>query len=344
MKSTGSFTDKRGGFPRNRWLPLLLLCLFPHLVSCGGEGGGIGGTGATDSPASPATAGVGITSVGAITARGSIVVNGVAFGTAGAAVTLAGADGDETGLQVGMVVKVEGTVNPDGKTGVAHVVAFDPTVEGPVNGIDLAGGALEVMGQSVRVDGQTLFAGLPAATPGLAGLAVADWVEISGLADAGGIVKATRIARKTADRPAQLSGRVSGLTNAAFTINGLAVDFGGAIPANIGPAGIQTGDIVTVKGTLTAPTALRADLIERKSPDFADGAIAIEGVIDSPIFGSASISGLALVTPFGLLRVDMNAATVFSGGLPGAIQAGVRVAVEGTIQNSVIQASKRVFF
>lgn len=335
MKREPSLNYKRRLYSKNLWLFLPLCFLFPVIVSCGGggvegllAGGGIGGTG--------------ITSVGPITALGSIFVNGIEFQTTNTTVTLNGVKGDEKELQVGMVVRVEGTVNADGKTGKAEMVIFDHNAEGLINSIDLGRSTLEVMGQTVLVDGQTIIAGLPGKTPELADLATNDLVEISGLADADGNIKATRITLKTTGHQAEVSGRVSSLTSATFKINALVVDYSKALLSKFGPAGIQPGDIVEVTGDLTSPTTLLADAIEKKSSDFKDNkSIEIEGFIDNLSYAGQSISGFAIITPFGLQRVELNASTIFSGGQ--LITVGARVEVEGTIQNNIIQAKKVEF-
>jgi hypothetical protein len=313
------------------WLFLPLIFLFPVIVSCGGggegllAGGGIGGTGNT--------------SVGPITALGSIFVNGIEFQTTNAAVTINGVNSDEKELQVGMVVKVEGTVNADGKTGKADMVIFDHNTAGPINSIDLGKSTLEVMGQTVLVDSQTIIAGLPGNTPGLADLATNDMVEISGLADADGNIIATRISLKTTGRQPEVNGRVSSLTSTTFKINALAVDYSKAMLRNFGPAGIQPGDIVNVTGNFTSPTTLLADVIEKKSSDFKDNNnIEVEGFIDSLYYAGQSISGFAIITQFGLQKVELNASTIFLDGK--LIKVGARIQVKGIIQNNIIQAKK----
>lgn len=310
-------------------MPLFLLVL--ALVSCGGAGsdilagGGIGGSGNT--------------SVGPITALGSIFVNGIEFQTTNATVTIDGVNSGEKELQVGMVVKVEGTVNADGKTGKADTVIFDHNAAGPINSIDLGRGTLEVMGQTVVVDAQTIIAGMPGNTPVLADLAANDIVEISGLADADGNIIATRITLKTAGRQSAVSGRVSSLASTTFKINALAVDYSKSMLRKFGPGGIQPGDIVDVTGNLTSPTTLLADVIEKKSSDLKDNnGIKLEGFIDSLYYTGQSISGFTIITQFGLQRVELDASTIFSGGK--FIKSGDRVQVEGIIQYNVILAKK----
>ena len=318
-------------FAKKLWFSLPLFFLFPVLVSCGGAGsdvlagGGIGGSGNT--------------SVGPITALGSIFVNGIEFQTTSAAVTMNGVTGDEKELQVGMVVKVEGTVNADGKTGKADRVIFDNNVAGIIGSIDLGKSTMEVMGQTVIVDTQTVIAGLPVNTPGLAGLAANDMVEISGLADASGNVIATRITLKTTARQSVVCGRVSSLTATTFNINALTVDYSKATLRNVGSTGIKTGDTFTVTGSLTSSSTLLADVVEKKNLDYQNNNNTMfQGFIDALYYAGPSVSAFAMITPFGLQRVEVNASTTFLGG--SLVKVGARVQVEGTINNNIIQAKK----
>jgi len=310
---------------------LLLLFLFPGTISCGGSGGdllaggGIGGTGNT--------------SVGPITALGSIFVNGVEFQTTGATVTINGVNRDEKELQVGMVVKVEGVVNADGKTGKAERVTFDNNAAGPISSIDLGRGALEIMGQTVLVNAQTTIASLPGANLTLANLAASDMVEISGLADADGNIIATRISLQPILRRFEVSGRINAPTASTFKINGLTVDYGRAMLVKFGHAGIQAGDIVDAKGSLVSPTILLAEVIEKKSSELSENStLNCEGFIDALYYTNQSISGFTIITQFGLQMVGVDSSTIFADGLLS--KAGGRARVEGTIKNGIIQAGK----
>src|SRR3954447_791972 len=87
------------------------------LVACGvDQVAGIEGTGA------PVASGV--TSVGPISGFGSIIQGGVEYQTSGAQIQIDDQPATEAQLQVGEVVTIKGTVNPDGTTGVATQVTF----------------------------------------------------------------------------------------------------------------------------------------------------------------------------------------------------------------------------
>ncbi|MCK9364224.1 MAG: DUF5666 domain-containing protein [Syntrophales bacterium] len=330
MQGEQSLKDKITLLLKKSRLFLPLFFLLSGIVSCGGggdllAGGGIGGTGNT--------------SVGPITALGSIFVNGVEFQTTDAAVTINGVNSNEKELYVGMVVQVEGTVNADGKTGKADRVIFSNNAAGPISSIDLNRSVLEIMGQTVLVDAQTIIAGLPGNNLELADLAANDMVEISGLADADGKIIATRISLKPIGRQFEVSGRISAPTAATFKINALTVDYSMAMLVKFGHGGIQAGDIVDVKGHLASSTVLLADVIEKKSPELSENStISCEGFIDTLYYADQAISGFTIITQFGLQRVGLDGATIFTDGQ--LIKAGVRVKVDGTIKNNIIQAGK----
>ncbi|HZX49299.1 MAG TPA: DUF5666 domain-containing protein [Nitrospirota bacterium] len=190
-----------------RWSVIKML--FPWFIllavtSCGTSsgdndyaGGGIGGTGI---------------SVGKITAAGgtSVDVNGVAFDTTNATVTLDGAAGDQNNLKVGMIVKVDGTFHPDRTTGIAVNIDFKDILEGPVASVGSMDTvtntvAIEVLGQTVIVDSSTYFDnfsdhdgnGTVDLTEFMNDIVAGNVVEVSGFVDADGIIYASYISLKS---------------------------------------------------------------------------------------------------------------------------------------------------
>lgn len=315
-------------------LPVILL-LLGLTLSCSGSGtdlagGGIGGSGYTGE--------------GPITALGSIFVNGIEFTTTDATVTLNGTAGNEKELQVGMVVRVEGTVNSDGATGIAQTVAFDHNVEGPISTIDVGKNQFEIMGQTVLVDAQTVLAGFPGAVPDLSMLAANDLVEISGLTNADGNIRATRITRKSMISQSEVCGKVKELTATQFKINTLTVAYSNATLLNFGSLGIQPEDSVIVRGALTSSTTMRAEVVDKRTPDFRNsGKTQIEGFVEALYYRAATISGFSINTQFGLQKVELGVGAQLVGGQTDQIASGARVRVEGTMNNHVIQASRLIF-
>jgi hypothetical protein len=181
---------------------------------------------------------------------------------------------------------------------------------------------------------------------GLTGLLRGDAVEISGFADANGVITATRIGRAEADEPLQVLGTVVGFDamNHVFMINGLKVDFAVANVSGFTSGAPADGDLVIVRGTvfdpatttLTATEVLRADTDPRESEDgqhSESGVVELEGLIMN--FVSATdfeVDGA---------KVTTGTNTVFKGGSVTDLANDVRVEVRGSLDaNQVLVADE----
>ncbi len=294
------------------------------LAGCGGGGASNGGN-------NPPPVG-GITRTGAsfgpITNFGSVIVNGVRYDTTTAVITVDDSPGTQDDLKVGQVVLVHGTFAAGLTTGTATSIVFDDNVEGPVQSIDLAAGTLVVLGQTVATGPDTSFDNSiqPAS---LAGLAVGDIVEVSGLVRADGSISATRIERKPAGSEFEVHGTITNLNagNFRFSLNGLVVDYSGAMLDDFPGGQIADGQFVEAKGnTLNGAGELVATRVEfegaRIGGDDGDR-LEIEGFITR--FASAQdfdVSGVPVTT---------NGGTEFEGGSAADLGLNVKVEVEGTL-------------
>jgi hypothetical protein len=136
-------------------LRLLTSLLLTALLSACGGGGGGGGTSMAGG-----IGGTGITSTGTVTGFGSVFVNGVEFRTAGATITINdNTNRPESELRVGMVVEGKGTLDASGKTGAATSILFRDNAQAQIQSIDLVNNTIVVLGQTVTVDNNTVFAG-----------------------------------------------------------------------------------------------------------------------------------------------------------------------------------------
>src|SRR3972149_8130806 len=182
-------------------------------------GGGIGGTGI---------------SVGKITAAGgtSVDVNGVAFDITNTTVTVDGVPGNQNNLKVGMIVKVDGTFNPDGTTGIAANIEFKDILEGPVDSVSPT---LVVLGQTVSVSSSTHydFADINSdGTIDVSDFGIGNIVEVSGFVDANGVIHATYISLKAESTAGdefeiELKGTITNLNTfeGTFTFGSLLIDY-----------------------------------------------------------------------------------------------------------------------
>lgn len=222
------------------------------LAACGG-----GGSAATPS----GTATISSVSSGAITAFGSVFVNGHEFATGNAKVidddTLAQTS-STAGLEVGMSVDVKPATNTSGSPEAAEI-HLHPLARGIVDASNTTANTLTVMGQTVQLTASTTFSDHRAclvATPtpcaaitGQSGLAstsgsgstaaagsyvtVDGYLYASGPAPAGANIVATLVSVRDLPTTAiganyKAEGVVTTLAGSTATIGGLAVDLSGA--------------------------------------------------------------------------------------------------------------------
>jgi hypothetical protein len=132
------------------------------LAACGGGGGGAGsnGSGSSGGTSGPSGAASSATSSGAITAFGSVFVNGHEFATGGAQVMdddTGATDAKVASLEVGQVVDVQPASNSTNTAPVAQWLHVHPLARGYVDAWDGTANTLSVMGQTVSLDSATLF-------------------------------------------------------------------------------------------------------------------------------------------------------------------------------------------
>ena len=183
-----------------------------------------------------------LASVGRITSSGNTIsVNGVAYGLSGAKINVDGHSASSSQLQVGQIVTVQGTLNGAGKAD-ASSVTFAGNVAGPVTQVDVAAGTFTVLGQTVSIDGETLF-GEGIQPAGIGALRVGTDVEVSAFATASGQLLATRIDLQSAGAPLQVQGAVQALDSGAqtFQINSLTIEYGqAAVSGTLANASVAT--------------------------------------------------------------------------------------------------------
>lgn len=213
------------------------------------EGSGLGGTG---SPAALAATGNGLGGtgiVGVVTGFASICVNGVEveYGPA----TPVQRDGETTPLSelaVGQLVALQAVGEGD-QLRAQRIAVLDAAV-GPLTAIGVAAGRFEVMGQSAV-----------ALEPGdLQGLAVGDWVRVSGQRLVDGEIRATRVQRAAAGRawvtgPYVATGAASGRVGATpVTLSGATLPAGGTEGPEISVRGEWVAGRLRAREVMAQPT------------------------------------------------------------------------------------------
>ena len=206
-----------------------------------------------------------VISYGTVTAIGEVRVNGVPYDTREATFTINGKLGSQSGLDVGDVVLVVGTIDAPAGTGVAEHVVFDNLVEAPIGAIDIAANSFVAIGQTVEITESTIF-GDSLALESVGGFRIGDVVAVSGFRNLNGTIKATRIAQKepVLDEVKTI-GRVANHDVVArrFAINELSVDYSRAALLEAFPAGVVGNDnVVEARGSLQADGVLVANSVK----------------------------------------------------------------------------------
>ena len=199
------------------------------------------------------------TTQGVITGFGSVFVNGIEYFIGNnTAISMDGDDKSESDLQLGMVVTVSGTVNSDGKIGMANEIKYANQMEGVVTANSVASdgtGTLTIMGQTVTVTTDTVFASKIATITSADLIQVGNIVEVSGYAANNGDVTATRIEVKAVSQATgstiELKGAIANLdtSNSTFTIGNVTVDYSGLTAAYLPSVALADGLYVEVKST-----------------------------------------------------------------------------------------------
>lgn len=282
---------------------------------------------------------------GVITGFGSVFIDGVEYETNTAAVSMDGtAAADDSGLKLGMFITLEGSVNPDGTTGVANSIKFADDVEGIVQSKTLnADGSvtLVVMGQTVTIDANTVFESSVTGQVSAVDVGVGNIVEVSGYSSGDGTVYASRVEVKKEARGSEeleLKGNIFAVDTTAntFTIGGMTIDFSTATLEGVTLDASAVGKYVEVKSTqgLNGSGQLIASKVEvenggKKGEDLAAHKNSEDG--DEKEFKLEGVITTALANgKFGLNgeMVTVDEETEIEHGATGDLIAGAKVRVE----------------
>ena len=299
-------------------------------------GGGIDGTG---SPVPPAA---GITSSGVMT-KGSVIVNGVRFDDSTATVT---DDRGRTasGLANGMVVTLRGR-RIDSASGIAERIDVENELRAAIASIDAASSpsSFVAAGVTVLVESGTVFVNVA----GFAALSAGARVEVHGLRDAGGNLRASRVELVGTSLADELRGAASSIdvTADTFVINGsITVNYARAAfsPAGAGESSLRNGTAVEIRGTLAGNvfTATQVD-IEDLNDDGLRGRTDEEQEVEGFVSGFTAHPGSFLVNG---RRVTATSSTRFEDGTSGDLVNNVRVEVEGIVNAQGVLVASKVEF
>jgi hypothetical protein len=254
---------------------VLSLTVAAALVACGGSGTSTN----TNEPPQAATP---QTTVGQISGFGSVYVNGVEYETTGASYDVDDASASsDAALEVGMIVKIQGSVNPNGRTGQANSISYDDDIEGRVENLASDAGDPEnvktftVLGVSVVADKRnTNFKGEDDPAFSFETIMNGDNVEISG-EYSGDVLLASYIEKQDdADDEFEAKGTVDQFNGSdQFVLvlrNDSILNITIAAGAEIPSAGVMDGQYVEVEGTIpdpAVPDAILATKVELEDQD-----------------------------------------------------------------------------
>jgi hypothetical protein len=267
-------------------------------------------------------------SKGAITALGTIGINGARYDDRVASVTINGVPAKTDDLRLGMVAEIEGRREESTLAHSASAIRADSAVEGVIEGINPILGHLSVMGSLILVSPSTIYEGVSGlADPTLRG---GDYVEVHGISSANGVVNATRVERKAARPDSRVTGTVSNLnmTNKTFQLHGRTVDYNLARLESLA-APLANGAVVRVTGGVGA-TGMIAN--EVKGADYQ--LATMEGF---RIEQEGYVTDLA---PGPRFKVNGMAVDASKAIVEGLVEANAPVEVEGILRGGVLVASK----
>jgi hypothetical protein len=319
-------------------LARLLPASIAGAVALAGCGGGTEGTGGVPPPA-PASYSTGVMTVG------SVIVNGVRYDDTNATVIIDDNTATRTQLRDGMVVKLRGRINDDGVTGTAERIEVENELRGTVTQIDTSANppTFTVNGVLVRTDDATVFD-----PPGGGVGTLRDQnVEVHGLRDATGVLRATRVEVQTGTGlPDEFKGAISTAFNGtSFTIGQVVVTPGPATtytPAGCEPTRLTVGRVVEVHGTFTRINQFSATRIDCEDlEDDANGLRPPPGA-RTEFEGFVTNLGAASFTLNGI-TVNFSATTQFRNGSREDLANGVRVEVDGTLNGTTLTAREISF-
>ncbi|MDI9244559.1 DUF5666 domain-containing protein [Marinobacter sp. CHS3-4] len=340
--------------PAHRWLLGLAggLVVLGTLSACGG-GTGAGGLDVAEG----GIRGTG-SSVGPVSGFGSVFLNGVEFSTDGILNRAVESDdgiSTESELSEGMILRIEGQWLQNGQ-GVADEMHYDDTLRGPIDAIapDSSGEfvTLTVMGQTVRVDRQTVIRGTTY-TNLLAGSGVGDHVRVSAWRQADGTYRAGYVGVLAPDlNNIELEGSVSSVDTSLdqFSIGTITVEYDdGTVMFGSGltEADLNSAEVLEVEGSLSGNTLFAVSIDRDDARRFRRGGtddIELTATISSSYTpsGAASLPGEFTV---GDLTIQVTSATELEDGLDLAdLTAGVLVQVEGEfLSDSLVMAEEIEF-
>ena len=275
---------------------------------------GIAGPGISDD--NRGIGGTGI--VGTITGFGSLLINGLTVDfDQETVITNDGVLAAEEALKIGQVVAIEATTR-GGKL-QARSIAIANAVSGPITAVVASGNQIEVLGQTVSLEPNSLK------TPAPVSLRAGQWITVSGLRNAQGTIVASRVSPRVVGGRISVRGPVAARTTTGFTIGRLSV---------VAPAATRSvtpGRTILAVGALTS-AGLRAARVEVAPSVPFDGQVSrmfIEGYVGRREGQKVNISGI---------QVSVSDGTAVLGKVDNQLTENDRVTIDAVLDNGEVIA------
>jgi Domain of unknown function (DUF5666) len=241
------------------------------LNGCGGDlvavAPGGGGTGAVDDRI--------FVAIGPVTNVNPLTVNNISFSTAAAVFSIEAGDDDGKGLQVGMVVRVNGRTGSNGANPQAFSVSTGAELRGPIAAVDAKTQTFSSVGVVVETNASTQFEGF---SNSFNSMGAGDYVQVHGYPSGDGRIRATLIKKRPTNAQVKVTANV-GRGNCTlcqpgsddFQFAGLAVQ---PQPGVRAPSSNDPGKLVKVTGELSPTPGI---LIAREIEDYRVAATPSDG-------------------------------------------------------------------
>lgn len=285
-----------------------------------------------------------VVAVGPITGFGSVIVNGVTFGTANAIVTMDDEPAIESSLRLGMIVSVGGAI--DATTGEvrASEISFVDDVEGPVLSMDRVAGSFVVLGRTVFVDELTVFE-----DAAFDDIEVGHVVKVSGLWRYEQQIQATFVRRVAfqfvAGMTMQVKGEITDLDigQQQFRIGTQWCNYSAAM-MELGGADLANGMYVQVTSTaMFQKNQMMANEVQARERN-RDRNLLCDGECLYELTGY--VTAFESIEDF---EVDGQAAmatqdTIYVNGTADTLALDVKVSIDGTINDAGVLVADRIVF
>ena len=298
-----------------------------------------GGDTTSDANTTSGIGGTGYISSGTITGFGSVFVNGVEFETDASSFDIEGITGTQGDLAIGMVVKVNGTINDDGITGTATSIVYDDDIQGPVSSLTSPSAdkkQFTVLGTTVIADiNTTSYDASTGTTFDFSTLADGNNVEVSGFYNASNQLIATRIELKNvtfdSNSEIELKGTIASLTGTDFMLNGVNIDASAAELSDL-PNGLVDGAYVEAKGTYdSGSNTITASKVEGKDNSVEDtDEFELEGFV----------SNFTSLSDFKVNQIPVDASNAELSPSSLTLEDDMQIEVEGSIVNGKLIATE----